>query len=179
MTKLVLPKGELSGRNRLLRDGALRLGWEIEYLDDTTGGAGLGPVYIDECTEFTEEDWDKVKELLSAEIRRVAMSEPPESKGSPGPWRSDRVMSFDNQPLYEITVGGDGVVAYVEAHDDTDRANATLIAKAPEMAAMLKELEWVGTYDAYKPSCPVCGQGQEGKVHESDCRLSLLLRALP
>lgn len=94
------------------------------------------------------------------------------------------MLGADNQPLYEITVAGDGVVAYVEAHDDTDRANATLIAKAPEMASLLRELEWADTgergfsdSDLPDTRCPVChAYGYRG--HSPDCRLATLLREL-
>lgn len=64
MTKLVLPKGELNARNRALLAHAEAHGWEVEYLDDTTGGLGLGPVYVDECAEFSEADWERISELL-------------------------------------------------------------------------------------------------------------------
>jgi hypothetical protein len=101
------------------------------------------------------------------------MSDKPQH--SPGPWRSDRVLGADNQPLYEITVDGDGVVAYVEAHDDTDRRNAALIAAAPDMLAMLKSLEWNdGGW------CPICYRKYEhGGGHAPDCKLAALLRELP
>lgn len=66
MTKLVLPKGELNARNKALLAHAQARGWEVEYLDDTTDGLGLGPVYLDECTQFTEDDWERFSTLLLA-----------------------------------------------------------------------------------------------------------------
>ena len=98
---------------------------------------------------------------------------------SPRPWACARVLDADNNPLYEITVAGDGVVAYVEAHDDTDRDNATLIRLAPDMAAMLRALEWNHDF-----SCPICGASEMSwpkeaglDRHNIGCRLAALLKA--
>lgn len=70
MMKLVLPKGDLNARNKALLARAIELGWEVEYLDDTTGGLGLGPVYVDECTDFSEADWDRISKLAPTKEER-------------------------------------------------------------------------------------------------------------
>lgn len=61
-------------------------------------------------------------------------------------------------------------------------ADATLIRLAPDMAAMLRELEWSSTSHWEDERCPVCGKDKspEGNpIHFPDCRLDALLKELP
>lgn len=54
-----------------------------------------------------------------------------------------------------------------------DEQDAALIAKAPELVAMLRELEEKVGY--WEPGCAVCYT----KAHKPDCRLAKLLKELP
>lgn len=95
------------------------------------------------------------------------MSSTPESKGSPWPWRWTENGLFD----------ADGVQV-IDNHYDPTEADQIIIAKAPEMAALLRELEWADHGEPYT-SCSVCGAAKEDGQHAPDCRLSVLLRSLP
>jgi len=56
-------------------------------------------------------------------------------------------------------------------------ANAHLIAAAPDMLAMLEELEWSGANDQYDYFCLVCDRlRHEG--HAEDCTFSNLLKRI-
>ena len=95
---------------------------------------------------------------------------------SPGPWRW-----VDDDPILRNArlVTGDGTVVVdlgssswnepaggeIENEDD-----ATLIASAPELLSMLRELEWAAGDDG--GACPSC---QIRCHHDSDCRLAALL----
>lgn len=103
------------------------------------------------------------------------------SKPSPAPWRwaglsgdlvaaNDQAVMTDGRPFLEV--------------------DAALIARAPEMAAMLRELEWAGAEDypdaGARRCCPLCRKfylrperGMPDALHTPDCRLSALLRDLP
>ena len=53
-----------------------------------------------------------------------------------------------------------------------------LIGAAPEMLAMLKELEWAGTLGDWEfegDCCPVCSAPVETR-HDSDCKLAALIK---
>lgn len=64
MIKLVLPRGPLSKRNALLHAQAVANGWVIEFLDAKYQEQGIDwSVYMDECTDFTEEDWKLVSKI--------------------------------------------------------------------------------------------------------------------
>lgn len=113
------------------------------------------------------------------------------SPHSPGPWRwnSERtaLLRQTTKEEKQARVYPDPpvpddlpVLVFCEDHGYTpDEADATLIAKAPEMAAMLRELEWHEDPDHYEPwHCPVCG-GFKSAGHTQDCRLNALLKELP
>lgn len=118
------------------------------------------------------------------------------SPHSPGPWGWGE---YDDQDLVNddklCQQNGYPMGFYDESGmrgDPTHEANRALIAKAPELAAMLRELEWSGCdFDdrnrAYQ-ACPVCKArtnahnavtGKPPEPHTPDCRLAALLRDLP
>ena len=90
---------------------------------------------------------------------------------SPGPWT--------------VGVAENGV--YIDAAGYTiaqvfglqGNENAKLIARAPEMASMLKELEWAAVdHRDMEPRCPECdARAKDG--HAPDCRLAALIKELP
>lgn len=123
-------------------------------------------------------------------------------KHSPGPWRWAGPLEVDpGEYVFEVNDEQGGVVATLEG-DEADR-DAQLISLAPQMAEMLRELEWAGGEGLAR--CPVCEQrpehqryipgppvdGMPGFVHlgrsseivpgdhTPDCRLAALLKALP
>lgn len=59
-------------------------------------------------------------------------------------------------------------------------ANARLIAQAPEMYGLLKELEWSQFAEGGGDTrCPVCkGDAYPVYEHEPDCRLAAVLKAV-
>ena len=110
-------------------------------------------------------------------------------KASPGPWRWDveahssnvlRAADGDTIALYDMP--------YSRARGEMDVANRALIAAAPDMASMLRELEWRGQATGFLDCCPCCGgirailiarsEGLE-PGHKPDCRLAKLLSELP
>jgi hypothetical protein len=108
---------------------------------------------------------------------------------SPGPWAWEPEDPEDGQPYSLFSKGvpytESGLSVYFEPGGDatpTDLANLTLIAKAPEMAAMLRELEWSGLDDFDEAGvCPVCGNGKYNghDMSTPPCRLASLLKELP
>jgi hypothetical protein len=71
------------------------------------------------------------------------------------------------QPLFELCGPADL---------EKCRENLALGAAAPEMLAMLKELEWLGDADGFIDICPLCGADCEVvRGHHPDCRLSALI----
>lgn len=109
---------------------------------------------------------------------------------SPGPWRWSRnaagkefvgshLQAANGSAVFEVDYG-------TPVEGDADR---TLIRLAPDMASMLRELEWYGG------SCPRCGverfTGHAGEgmaehlvpveppPHAPDCRLAALLAEIP
>lgn len=123
------------------------------------------------------------------------------SKHSPGPWRWSESAFC---PGWLVDANGDFVVSPCEpAEVDVSEADAALIASAPALLEMLRELEWAGGESVSR--CPECGarpervrdvyferpaEGMPGFVvaegapkrtvvpggHEPDCRLVALLR---
>lgn len=125
-----------------------------------------------------------VNPLLVPGTWRVVTMSTPESKPSPGPWFWRPEAHSTN-----CLAASDGLTVAIydrsnypgeNPHEPADKA---LLAAAPEMAAMLRSLEWAG--GAPGPlECPECGRvklvndGKGGTVinkHDSDCRLSSLL----
>ena len=103
------------------------------------------------------------------------------SKHSPGPWEWVPFKNWDGGLR-----AADG--QYVISNDETDNTpenprDAKLIAAAPALLALLKEMEWMGWQ---LPNCWACRgwklgwPAREGKPaipagHKPDCRLKLLL----
>lgn len=60
----------------------------------------------------------------------------------------------------------------------TNPKDFNLIAAAPEMCALLKELEWFEHHESQTDlRCPVC-RGYADLGHEPDCRLAAVLKAV-
>lgn len=104
------------------------------------------------------------------------------SKSSPGPWKWDKVRGAGNSALQ---CDGGNVLNCSWGPEDDD---ATLIASAPEMLGLLRELEWSAGDD--QSECPICHNGMnEGHGSENfgslsgrppvPCRLAKLLKELP
>lgn len=99
----------------------------------------------------------------------------PESKGaSPGPWRW-RPEPHSSNVL--IAADGDTIATYDEAYlqprGPRDEVNRALIASAPEMASMLRSLEWFND-TGHGSTCPRCLAGIS-RGHATDCPLDALL----
>lgn len=89
---------------------------------------------------------------------------------------------------------GRGIIIWGRDGDEFQDGDKALIAAAPTMAQMLRELEWCGTYapghglDIVDNVCPMCGASEPGysstegankSAHLPDCRLAALLKELP
>jgi hypothetical protein len=95
---------------------------------------------------------------------------------SPGPWR------WAGDGLFSESAGWLGVE---HPHEEISEADAALIAAAPELLAMLRELEWGGESEHWQgvSACLFCRGDEPGERHpggeaghKPDCRLSALLR---
>lgn len=86
--------------------------------------------------------------------------------------------TVDGKPVCEITEEGNGAVCEVY-NSPTAEADARLIAAAPEMLALLRELEWAGGDASGSSCCPACGAApavsQASDAHAPGCRLHALL----
>jgi hypothetical protein len=84
---------------------------------------------------------------------------------------------------------GDKLAILTCTDGEPDEADAALIAKAPDLLEMLRELEWAGGYtdncDSLITCCPSCSADKDVFIgdprpgcgqHEPDCRLAALLR---
>jgi hypothetical protein len=104
---------------------------------------------------------------------------PSQSRPASSPWR----WSADGRKLfakadeafrdtYPIADDEMQIALICDDHGWTpEPADRALIRLAPDMAAMLRELEWSGT-----GRCPSCTEVDE---HDPNCRLAALLRELP
>jgi hypothetical protein len=89
-----------------------------------------------------------------------------------GPWE---IESLHTDGRCEISVGGlaGAEDVYVAS---CYRDDAPVIAAAPEMYALLKEIEFCMTdWGGVQRHCPVCEGRDE---HKHDCRLSAVLKAV-
>jgi hypothetical protein len=96
---------------------------------------------------------------------------------SPGPWDWEgdtNWLLLDACGREIIRIDGDSSVG-------PGPKDATLIRLAPDMASMLRELEWEGDGGEGAPpheTCPICYAVKQAG-HTPDCRLSALLMELP
>jgi hypothetical protein len=105
------------------------------------------------------------------------MSEP---KHSPGPWRWYQEAGR-RMPILRAS-DDTGVIIWGRDFDSCEYGDKALIAAAPDMAAMLRELEWQFNDRAGVGVCPSCRCTEDvgyGGGHAPDCRLASLLKALP
>jgi hypothetical protein len=86
-------------------------------------------------------------------------------KHTPGPWKAEYFQG--DRGSVHCPDGRCVCVVY-----DND---APLIAAAPEMLAMLRELEWAASADGGWSCCPVCFGLKGRETHDADCRLAALL----
>lgn len=98
-----------------------------------------------------------------------------EPKHTPGPWEIDRTLTtaIDKGKKHIAMVGfykSPDVETCVA--EEEHNANVRLIAEAPEMLAMLEELEWSDVV-----WCSVCGQGRKDG-HAENCTLGSLLQRI-
>lgn len=104
------------------------------------------------------------------------------SKHSPGPWEwnSDYTMLYyrgSEEEKAKLRADGWGpgagekLAILVCENNEPDTADAALIAKAPELLAILRQVEQSDNID----NCPICCQKRKGQ-HLSDCRLAALLK---
>jgi hypothetical protein len=110
-------------------------------------------------------------------------------KASPGPWRWDDGNGFC--PGWLRDANGDWVLTAKEPADvDVSEVNAALISRAPDLLALVRDLEWSSFHlnGDSEPMCPVCGaipdllmtavnRRMQG-THAPDCRLATLLSEL-
>jgi len=68
---------------------------------------------------------------------------------------------------------------YVTLACDGQKVTApwSVLAQAPSMYELIKELEWTTSMFNSNPICPSCDRGEEGG-HEPDCKLAALLKAV-
>lgn len=108
--------------------------------------------------------------------------EKPNSSASPGPWRWRQ--GFTDPPYHKLLDANEAVV--LESYDPdalitVSDENATLIASAPDMLALLRQLEWAGPdADGAQDACPVCGRpktdrGDHWDLGKGACPLGTLL----
>ena len=99
---------------------------------------------------------------------------PEDPRGQPAPFYSGLVALVSMDPPIGINAKSVAVVAgggY--ASEEQWRANARLIAAAPDLLEALREVEWVGTKldDLY---CVSCG-GRKADGHDRDCMTRLAI----
>jgi hypothetical protein len=112
---------------------------------------------------------------------RKREEQPMSDKPSPGPWtwgvQGDGGEVLLQDSLHDANRGPLGI--YSEGRG-AKPVNLVLIAKAPELASMIRELEWSypgGEYSDDPMWCPVCSEAQNSG-HAPDCRLAALLSEL-
>lgn len=114
---------------------------------------------------------------------------------TPGPWTVHDLWNnnpcIENGGVFEVEEAHYDVKERLEAGCDVERVikgNARLIAQAPAMYALLKELELITHVAHGFYCCPICGGEIEDKNrnrgvstsalgHNTDCRLAAVLKA--
>jgi len=117
-----------------------------------------------------------------------------DEKHSPGPWKWMEPPHVGDGPVLldrngnEVCNFGNTSWHEPEGGIEPSPADRTLIRLSPDMASMLRELEWTGAGSALGPwggvvaSCPICeakSPKYDGNGHAPDCRLAALLAELP
>lgn len=98
-----------------------------------------------------------------------------------GPWHP----FYAGSGLYQIfDLAGEEIASLDRGQDknqDETWDNSRLIAQAPAMYELLKELEWSSEDHLHHATCPLCGMYSEefhpSGGHEPDCRLAAVLKA--
>lgn len=91
------------------------------------------------------------------------------SERSPGPWVATPdgdVRFYDADAGCELSIIGDGQLC--------DPADAPLVAAAPEMLELLREVEV--QRDCNYVACYICGLAEMRSPHRPDCKLAALLK---
>ena len=112
---------------------------------------------------------------------------------TPGPWRAESTapddLEFDVLGPNHVDEGDCQYITTVLGMycPDESRSNARLIAQAPAMYELLKEVEWSsrvtrelghpGGHVLAYPSCGFCLK-TTGEGHSEDCRLAAVLKAV-
>ena len=112
-------------------------------------------------------------------------------KASPGPWRWGWVDSDGDEgatdSLHDGNANPMGFYNEGMRSNPSREGNRTLIRLAPDMASILRSLEWSHCSESWGPACPVCG-GHKDHGHHGEkinvnikppCRLAKLLSELP
>src|SRR5688572_8705093 len=95
-----------------------------------------------------------------------------DAKHSPGPWRWYQEAGR-RMPILRAS-DDTGVIIWGRDFDSCEYGDKALIAAAPDMAAMLRELEWSAVdHRDMEPRCPMCDRLRP--THAQDCRLEALL----
>ena len=85
-------------------------------------------------------------------------------KFTPGPWEVIGAEFTEHGACYEI----------VMPENVISKANACLIAAAPEMYELLTNIEWCDSGEYHLPYCPCCGNYDD--KHADDCKLQEVLK---
>lgn len=95
---------------------------------------------------------------------------------TPGPW----TYAYEGSGSHNVyDIANDMLVAECGCDYGRDESgdNARLIAQAPVMYALLKELEWSTSMWNSNPTCPSCQCGED-YGHEPTCRIAAVLKAV-
>jgi hypothetical protein len=103
---------------------------------------------------------------------------------TPGPWTVHDIWNnnpcVENGGVFEIEEAHYDVKERLEAGSDVEgviKGNARLIAQAPEMYELLKDVEYMQSEDWGYMACAWCGY-ERGSGHSSTCRLAAVLKAV-
>ena len=94
---------------------------------------------------------------------------------SPGPWRWNEYR--DGELLCLESADGKDVMVIRDGKPPCD-ADEFLIALAPEMAELLRALEWEGMDYSGADTCPSCDAYRVAGAHAMDCKLASVLARL-
>lgn len=98
---------------------------------------------------------------------------------TPGPWKWEPFAEGSCEPCLVCSDGSE--IIYRGRNEDGDDilvvnpGDAPLIAQAPAMYELLKELEWSAEHHLHYSMCPVCYEIGE---HSFDCKLAAVLKAV-